>query len=289
MKISFMTLGCPDWDLDTICARGQEYGYDGIDLRGYLDQIDVTLLPEFTTRAPETRRKLEDAGLVVSGISSSIRVCDPENLERNLEEARRTIPVARAFETTNVRVFGGGNLAEYSRQELLDFGCECVACILEIDGARDLHWLFETHDLWVKAQDCRLLLDSIPDLAFGALWDMGHTYRVGGEEPADSFSAIGPRVGYVHVKDAIYDPASPLAMQDGWNYVVPGIGELPLLESLSLLQEHGYDGWLLFEHEKRWHPGLPEPEEVFPSFVDWIRPLIETGGLVDVDCAGGMT
>ena len=51
MKISFMTLGCPNWDIDTICARGQEYGYDGVDLRGYLDQIDVTLLPEFTTQA----------------------------------------------------------------------------------------------------------------------------------------------------------------------------------------------------------------------------------------------
>jgi sugar phosphate isomerase/epimerase len=274
MKISFMTLGCPDWDIDTICARGQEYGYDGVDLRGYLDQIDITLLPEFTTQAPETRRKLEDAGLVVSAISTSIRVCDRENLERNLEEARRTIRVAKTFSTTNVRIFGGGDLAEYPHRELSKHGCECAARILEIDGARDLRWLFETHDLWVKAQHCRLLLESVPDPAFGALWDLGHTYRVGGEEPADSFQAIGPRVGYVHVKDAVYNPASPLAMEDGWHYVLPGSGELPLKESISLLRENGYDGWLLFEHEKRWHPELPEPENVFPAFVDWIRPLI---------------
>ncbi|MGD8466461.1 MAG: sugar phosphate isomerase/epimerase [Anaerolineae bacterium] len=245
MKISFMTLGCPDWDIDTICARGQEYGYDGVDLRGYLDQIDITLLPEFTTQAPETRRKLEDAGLV-----------------------------AKTFSTTNVRIFGGGDLAEYPHRELSKHGCECAARILEIDGARDLRWLFETHDLWVKAQHCRLLLESVPDPAFGALWDLGHTYRVGGEEPADSLQAIGPRVGYVHVKDAVYNPASPLAMEDGWHYVLPGSGELPLKESISLLRENGYDGWLLFEHEKRWHPELPEPENVFPAFVDWIRPLI---------------
>jgi sugar phosphate isomerase/epimerase len=44
-----------------------------------------------------------------------------------------------------------------------------------------------------------------------------------------------------------------------------------------LLQENGYDGWLLFEHEKRWHSGLPEPEDVFPRFVEWIRPLIDPG------------
>jgi sugar phosphate isomerase/epimerase len=275
MKISFMTLGCPNWDIDTMCARGQEYGYDGVDFRGYLGQIDVTVLPEFTTRAPETRRKFEGAGLAVSGISTSIRICEPEALERNLEEARRTIPVAKAFGTANLRVFGGGNLAQLSRQELSKLGCECVARILEIDGARDLCWLFETHDLWVKAQDCRLLLDSILDPAFGALWDMGHAFRVGREEPVDSFRAIGARVRYVHVKDAAYDPASPLAMLDGWHYVVPGTGELPLAESISLLQESGYDGWLLFEHEKRWHADLPEPEEIFPRFVDWIRPLID--------------
>ena len=35
--------------------------------------------------------------------------------------------------------------------------------------------LFETHDLWVKAADCQLLLDDIRNPAFGALWDMGHT------------------------------------------------------------------------------------------------------------------
>jgi sugar phosphate isomerase/epimerase len=274
MKISFMTLGCPNWDIDTICAHGQEYGYDGVDLRGYLDQIDITLLPEFTTQASETRRKLEDAGLVVSGISTSIRVCEPGNWEQNLEEARRTIPVAQAFGTTHIRVFGGGNLAEHSRQELAQLGCECVARILDIDGARELRWLFETHDLWVKAQDCRLLLDSVPDPAFGALWDMGHTYRVGCEKPADSFAAIGPRVEYVHVKDSVYEPASPLAMLDGWYYVPPGSGELPLVESLSLLRVNGYDGWLLFEHEKRWHPDLAEPEDAFPRFVEWIRPLI---------------
>jgi len=63
-------------------------------------------------------------------------------------------------------------------------------------------------------------------------------------------------------------------MQDGWHYVAPGTGELPLAESIHLLKENGYDGWLLFEHEKRWHPNLPEPEEIFPQFVAWVRPQI---------------
>jgi sugar phosphate isomerase/epimerase len=179
--------------------------------------------------------------------------------------------VAKAFETVNIRIFGGGDLESHPREELAQFGYECVSRILDLEGARDVRWLFETHDHWVQAKHCRLLLESIPDPAFGALWDMGHSWRVGRERPADSWAAIGSRVGYVHIKDAVYAPTSPLAMDDGWYYVTPGTGELPLEESLSLLAESGYDGWLLFEHEKRWHPNLPDPEVIFPQFVDWIR------------------
>lgn len=271
MKLAFMTLGCPNWDLDTICRRGREYGFDGVDFRGYLDTIDVTLRPEFTTGVAETRRKMSEAGLEVSAISTSIQVCVPERLEANLEEARRTIALAQALDCHKARIFGAGDLQAHPRTELAKIGCQSIEQILTLDGARSIQWVFETHDLWIKAQDCRLLLDSISDPAFGALWDMGHTYRVGGESPQTTYNALQGRVGYTHIKDAVYDRQHPLAMEDGWHYVLPGTGELPLLESLRLLKTGGYDGWLQFEHEKRWHPNLLEPEVAFPAFVNWIK------------------
>jgi sugar phosphate isomerase/epimerase len=269
MKLTFMTLGCPNWDLDTICRRGREYGYDGVDFRGYLETLDITLLPLFTTHAAATLRRLNDAGLKVSAISSSIQVCVTDKGKENLEEARRTIAVARGLSCSNVRIFGSGDLKTNTREELAATGRGCIESILALDGAHSLHWLFETHDLWVKASDCRLLLESIPDPAFGAIWDMGHTYRIGGEAPKDTFAALKGRVGYTHIKDAVYEPGHPQAMEDGWRYVLPGTGSLPLAESIGLLKGSGYDGWLQFEHEKRWHPNLPEPEEVFPVFASW--------------------
>jgi sugar phosphate isomerase/epimerase len=63
-------------------------------------------------------------------------------------------------------------------------------------------------------------------------------------------------------------------MGDGWRYVIPGTGVLPLADSIRLLKANGYDGWLQFEHEKRWHPELPEPEEIFPAFVQWVRTVM---------------
>ena len=274
MKISMMTLGCPTWNLDTICQKASEYGFDGIDFRGLLDDIDITKLPAFTTEVATTKQKIDDAGLEVSGISTSIKVCDADSLASNLEEAKRTIGVAHNLNAPNLRIFGMGNIANNTHEELAKVGRDCIEQILALDGADRLHWLFETHDNWIRARDCQLLLDSIAHPAFGALWDMGHTARVGGETPAESYAAIGRRVGYTHVKDAVYDPAHPNAMADGWRYVLPGAGELPLAEAITILKTNGYDGWILFEQEKRWHPTLAEPEVAFPAFVNWIRPLI---------------
>lgn len=273
MKLAFTTLGCPGWDIDTICEKGAAFGYDGVDFRGLQEEIDITITPEFTTNLSETKRKLDDAGLAVPNISTSISVCVPEKVDQFLDEAKRTIPIANVLGTSSLRVFGNGNVEDHSKEELADFGQDLIEQLLALDGGRDLKWVFETHDHWIASQDCKLLLDRIPNPAFGALWDMGHTARVGGEAPADTLAALGDRVYYTHVKDAIYDTSHSEAMQDGWRYVSPGTGQLPLAEAIALLKDKGYDGWVMFEHEKRWHMELPEPEVIFPEFVAWFRSL----------------
>ena len=273
MKIGVTTLGCPGWDLDTICRRGQEYGFDGVDFRGLKESLDITVLPEFTERLAKTKAKLADAGLSVGGISTSIRICEKDWWEQNLEEARQTIPLALELGVAAVRVFGMGDVEAHSREELADMGQRTMEAILGLQGARQLRWLVETHDIWTSSADCKLLLDRIPDPAFGILWDIGHTPRVSKEAPAETLRVLGDRIHYLHIKDAVYDTSHPQTMKDGWRYVLPGTGQLPLVEALGLLRERGYDGWLIFEHEKRWHPELPEPEEAFPKFATWIRSL----------------
>ena len=273
MKLAFTTLGAPGWGIDDICEKGPAYGYDGVDFRGLKENIDITVTPEFTQGLAETKSRLRDAGMAVPNISTSIGVCEPDKVDVYIEEAKRTIPIARELGTKSLRVFGRGNTEKYNMEELADIGQDMMAKLLDQDGGRDFKWIFETHDHWIASDDCKLLLDRIPDPVFGALWDMGHTARVGGEDPADSLNALGDRVYYIHVKDAIYDASHPLAMKDGWRYVSPGTGELPLAEAIALLKQRGYEGWVMFEHEKRWHDELPEPEEIFPEFTTWFKSL----------------
>ena len=269
MKLSFTTLGCPQWDLDTIIHRAAEYGYDAVDFRGVAETLDVTTLAAFTTGVAATKRKLADAGLAVSAISSSIQVCQSAKHAVNLDEARRTIAVAQALDCYTVRIFGG-KVDLKNRPAAAATGQDCIEAILALDGARSLHWLLETHDHWIRSADCQLLLDRIPDPEFGILWDIEHTVCVGGESPAETSAALGPRIGYTHFKDAARDS------QGGWRSVLPGTGELPLAEAVRVLKAGGYGGYLAFEHEKRWQPALSEPEIDLPAFVHWARPFVQS-------------
>lgn len=269
-----MTLGCPAWDLETICRRAREYGFDGVDFRGIGEALDVTTLPAFTNDVASTNRLLADHGLLVSGISSSIHVCDPSRREADLDEAKRTVDAALAVGAANVRVFGVGKPNEIGYAKSAEFGRECVEAILDLPGARQLSWNFETHDHWVRGADCKRLLDAVTDPAFGVLWDLGHTRRIGNESAEQTLDAIRGRVRYVHAKDAVRASDHPNDMTDGWRYVPPGTGELELAKAIGLLKREGYDGWLTFEHENRWHPELEEPEVVFPLFVKWAREVI---------------
>jgi len=62
MKLAFTTLGCCGWDLPTTVRRAREYGYDGVDFRGYGQTIPVYTLPEFTTRWPRSCTPCRPAG-----------------------------------------------------------------------------------------------------------------------------------------------------------------------------------------------------------------------------------
>ena len=109
MKLAFSTLGCPDWDLNTVISKAAEFGFDGIELRGILKELDIARLPEFSTRAKETVAKLEDAGIEIACFSSSVMMSNSGlaiSIE-SLDEIKRYADLCNTFQTTNIRIFGG--------------------------------------------------------------------------------------------------------------------------------------------------------------------------------------
>ena len=52
-----------------------------------------------------------------------------------------------------------------------------------------------------------------------------------------------------------------------------GEGDVPLAGIANALKTSGYDGYITFEWEKRWHREIPGPEVAVPHFARFIRAL----------------
>jgi sugar phosphate isomerase/epimerase len=265
MKRAFTTLGCPEWDLDTILARARDYGYDAVDFRGYRGQMEIWRLPEFSGDTPETVRKIADSGLAVSCFGSSARLCAPEGEERRRadEEVRAYARLCRAFGVGQIRVFGGAP-GPGSWEEVLDRTAAVLRAWAASAADSGARIAFETHDSWTRSADVRAVLDRADAPGAGVLWDVNHPVRRHGEAPDVTVATLGAHLINTHWKDCTDDPAKP-----GHDRLcLFGEGVLPLQEMVAALKRAGYGGYWTLEWEKRWHPELAAPEVAFPRFID---------------------
>src|SRR5262249_37320754 len=110
MKLAFSTLGCPAWDLEQIVATAQAAGYEGVEWRGYREEMELPRAAIFTGAArAETRRRFRDAGLQFVSLGSSVRLSDPgpEARRSHREALAAYVELAVFLDCPLVRVFGG--------------------------------------------------------------------------------------------------------------------------------------------------------------------------------------
>src|SRR5947208_11502459 len=109
LRLSFSTLGCPDWSFDKIIDFARDNQYTAIEVRGILRQMDLPLVPEFSS--PEaistTMKKMNDHGQHFVDLGSSCALHFPKGDERtkNLNEAKRFIDLAAKLNCHYIRVF----------------------------------------------------------------------------------------------------------------------------------------------------------------------------------------
>ena len=269
MKISYTTLACPEWTIDRVIDAAVASKYDAIDFRGYLDEVEVVDSPHFQgAKLRDMAKRIKDAGLEVSCLSSSLYMTTPEEPARQaqLDKMRRYAELCHAFDCGMVRIFGG------STKDIADPVATAAETLVKASGiAREAGIIFavETHDSWTNTEMLRSALRKAgePD-GVGILWDLQHPWYFSGEKPEVSAQNLAGKVCNTHWKDLVRLPGGK------YRLCPVGKGEVPLERLYATLRSIGYDGWLTLEWEKRWHPEIEEPEVVIPAFADFIRALI---------------
>ncbi len=272
MKLSFSTLGCPTWDLNKIIKNAKNYEFDGVEIRGIKDELDVSKLPEFTKQSRETRDKFSNAEIELICFSNSIRMAEADQAKQHdqLEELKRYVELCFNFGTPFIRIFGG-QIADLPWEQAIDEAAATLEKMIEIIKAVPATIIIETHDDWMAAAHFKTLMEKVNSEKIGILWDVNHPYMFIGEAPEETWDKVGKWIYHTHWKD------SKIAIDTviGFEPCLMGEGDLPHEQIYDVLNKGEYDGYLSLEWEKRWHPELAEPEIAFPQYVDYMKRLME--------------
>ncbi|MBC8141577.1 MAG: sugar phosphate isomerase/epimerase [Armatimonadetes bacterium] len=253
-KLAFSTLGTPAWDIDRILSAALEYGYNAVELRGYLDTMDM---PNAEPFAPANRHatlaRFADAGVSFCCASSGAVV-----VKNDADEVRRYAELAHDLNCPFVRVFGG-TLGAVTMEEavtnLHGFG--------EIAANAGVRIVLETHDSFSTGESVARLIALTNHPAVRSLWDLHHPYRQ--NEPfAETFGFLSASLSHVHIKNSTPEG----------KYCLPEEGDVPLIAMLQHLRGAGYGGAICLEWEKRWHPEVVEPEIALPAYANAVRNVL---------------
>jgi sugar phosphate isomerase/epimerase len=268
MKISFTTLACPEWSWEKVLTEASRLGYDGIELRIVDGEMNLPkakpFLPENINKTLQT---IKQSGLEICCIDTSCAFHDANRFDAVIEEGKASIDLAAAVNARYIRVFGDAIPDPTKESETI----EQVAKGLDILGSyaegRGIQVLIEAHGDFSVSDRLLALLEQTRSKAVGVLWDVDNTYRTGGENMRDTFNKLRDYIKHTHFKDS-------LGTGKEVNIALPGEGDLPMEEALRSLKSAGYNGWISFEWEKKWHPTIEEPEVALPCFISHIKELI---------------
>ena len=257
LKLSFSTLGCPDWSFDKIIDFAKNNHYSGIEVRGILHQMDLPLVPEFsgTEAISTTMKKMDDHGLKFVDLGSSCALHFPKGEERtkNLNEGKRFIDLADKLNCPYIRVFPNQIPKDRDRQETLNLIIEGLKELGDYASNSNVSVLLESHGELIYKKDLLYVMDGAASPHVGLVWDVCNMWIITRESPEDVYASLKSYIRHTHIKD--------LKIENGKEeYVLLGTGIVPIFQAIDLLYKNNYPGYYSFEWEKLWHPEIPDPQ-----------------------------
>src|SRR5687768_3832094 len=264
MRFAFSTVSCPKWDFDTIVARAKEYGYDGVEVRGFLNESILTASNPFLTDAGKLRRTFADAGIEIACLASSIAMTHKKREDARLADALRTyIDTAQQLGCPLVKIFDTQVKAGQSRDSAGTVLGNWVAPLGDYAAEREVAIVIENALSFRNAKELWTIVDRLNHPSIGVCWDLFNAALVG-KKPAYSVPTLNSKILYTQVKDATLGPL-------GATYTKIGEGDVEVRNFIRRLRGIGYEGYVTVEWEKAWLPNLAEPEEILPDAIRKLR------------------
>lgn len=267
MKLSFTTLACPDWPWDKVLGEALNMGYEGIELRIVDGEMRLwKAKPFLPDNINETVKAIRSANLQICCVDTSCSFHEIQSFENSVEEGKAAIDLAAQLGALYIRVFGDVIPNEAEEMQTISQVAKGLDILGRYAEGKGIEVLLELHGDFSVSDRVLALLKRTSSPAIGVLWDINNPYRTAGESMQETYEKLGGYIRHTHFKDSIGRDKS---------YVLPGQGDLPMEEALTILRAADYKGWLSFEWEKKWHPEIEEPEVALPIYLSHMKSLLE--------------
>ncbi|MBE6611830.1 MAG: AMP-dependent synthetase, partial [Ruminococcaceae bacterium] len=264
MKISFSTLGCPDFAWTDIYSCAKDFGFDGIEIRGLGNDIFAVKARPFTdSQIGTTIATLERLGLEIPCLASGCCLKFADKLDAAKDEIKEYVTLAAKLGTPYIRVLADLDAAPAGEIDDV-YMADAIREVAEIAKDTGVTLLIETNGVYADTRRLRALLDAVNLPYVAALWDTHHPYRFMNELPAETVANLGDYIKHVHVKDSVMENGAV-------KYKLMGQGDMPIPDMLRALQSISYEGFISLEWVKRWAKDIADCGIVFPHFARYMR------------------
>lgn len=230
----------------------EDHGIKHIEMRGVNGKCIVDYSLE---EVKEIKRQLDERGFKLSAIGSPIgKISIVDDFESHLQLFKHTLEIARIMEVRHIRMFSffipqGENPNKY-RDEVINRWRQFVKAaegydvILLHENEKDIYG--------DTAERCLDLLETMNCDYVKAIFDPANFVQCDVKTYPEAYELLKDHIEYMHIKDALYSD----------HEVVPaGHGDGKVKETLSALQDRGFEGFLSLEPHLGNFKGFAELEQ----------------------------
>jgi sugar phosphate isomerase/epimerase len=269
MKFAFSTVACPTWDFQTVAARAKEYGYDGVEIRGFLNESLLTAANVFLSDPAKVGEIFRGAGVEIACLASSIAMTGKRSADAAAAaDMRKFVDTAKGIGCRIVKIFDTQVRPGQDRSAAAVALGQWLLPLGDYAAERGITLVIENALSFRNAKEMWMVLETINHPAVCACWDVFNAALVG-ESPFLSVPTLNSRIQYTQVKDAKLTAL-------GATLCPLGAGDVPVQKFLTRMRGIGYEGYVALEWEKAWLPNIAPPEEILPQAIgklkEWTEP-----------------
>lgn len=291
MKIAGHTMGTPEYTLTEAIQLFHDIGIDGAEIvvqDGYQSGLSRALTKEELDSVKDAAAK---AGIEIAALTpynSFFNDLDDAKRQQEIEDIEKVIDACAYLGAHYIRIYGG-NLQAGDTEALPERRARLVEAMRTLGdkaAEKDVTLVIENHfnTMCVSAKESADMIAEINHPNVRILYDQANLSFTGKEDYRTAIAIQQQYVAYMHVKDLVFkegvefssdEVSHPDESKRNVYSRIVGEGVVPWPEILKSVKEHGYDGWLSMEYERRWHPDdIPDASIGMKKGAEYLRKLI---------------